>query len=105
MAARKIVLVTGGNSGIGYEAVKALLQSPKQYHVLMGSRSLEKANLAIDTLRKECSESSNTVEALQLDLTSDTSIERAFEQVQVSPGHVDALINNAGIYISPPSLI
>lgn len=98
MAARKIVLVTGGNNGIGYEAVKALLQSAKPYHILMGSRSLDKAKAAIDTLHKECPESTNTVEALQLDLTSDSSIDKAFEQVTASPGYVDALVNNAGMY-------
>lgn len=96
MASPKVVLVTGGNNGIGYETVKALLQSDKAYHVVLGSRSLDKANLAIESLHKECPESSSTVEAVQVDLTSDESIQKAFEQVKASPGHVDVLINNAG---------
>ena len=104
MAFPKVVLVTGGNNGIGYETVKALLQSDKPYHILLGSRSLEKAKLAIETLHKECPEPTNTVEMVQVDLTSDESIEKAFEQVKASPGHLDVLINNAGkntsLYIS-----
>jgi len=100
MTSLKVVLVTGGNNGIGYETVKALLQSDKAYHVLLGSRSLEKAKLAIETLYKECPESTNTVEAVQVDLTSDQSIEKAFEQVKASPGHIDTLINNAGMHTS-----
>ena len=104
MASPKVVLVTGGNNGIGYETVKALLQSDKPYHILLGSRSLEKAKLAIETLHKECPESTNTVEVVQVDLTSDESIEKAFEQVKASSGRIDVLINNAGkktsLYIS-----
>lgn len=96
MASAKVVLVTGANSGLGYETVKALLQSPKAYHVLLGSRTLEKAKLAIEALRKECPEVTNTVEALEVDLISDDSIEKAFEQVKVSPGCLDCLFNNAG---------
>ncbi|KIX94645.1 uncharacterized protein Z520_09691 [Fonsecaea multimorphosa CBS 102226] len=96
MAARRIALVTGGNNGIGYETVKALLESNQPYHVLMGSRSLEKAEHAIEKLHKECRDLPNTVEALQVDLDSDASIERAFDQVKTKLGHIDALINNAG---------
>jgi NAD(P)-dependent dehydrogenase (short-subunit alcohol dehydrogenase family) len=97
MASRKIVLVTGGNNGIGYETVKALLQSAKPYHILLGSRSVEKAKLAIKSLREECPTSTNTVASVQVDLNSDESIEKAFEQVKASPGHIDTLINNAGM--------
>jgi hypothetical protein len=96
MASRKIVLVTGGNNGIGYETVKALLESQKPYHVLMGSRSIEKAKTAIETLKAEVLETSNTVEILQVDLTSDESIEKAFEEVKGKHGYLDVLINNAG---------
>jgi hypothetical protein len=97
MASRKIVLVTGGNNGIGYETVKALLESQKPYHVLMGSRSIEKAKTAIEKLKAEVPETSNTVELLQVDLTSDESIEKAFEEVKGKHGYLDVLINNAGM--------
>lgn len=101
MTSPKVVLVTGANGGIGYEAVKALLQSKKPYRVFLGSRSLEKAKIAIENLHKECPESTNTVEPLQVDLNSDESIEKAFKQVQANPGHIDTLINNAGTHIPP----
>ena len=97
MAASKVVLITGGNTGIGYEAVKALLQSDKPYHVLMGSRSMDKARVAIDSLREECPQSKSAVEAVQVDVTDDGSIEQAFEQVKASRDRVDTLINNAGM--------
>jgi NAD(P)-dependent dehydrogenase (short-subunit alcohol dehydrogenase family) len=105
MAYPKVVLVTGGNTGIGYEAVKAFLQSDMAYHILLGSRSLGKAKLAIETLHKECPESTNTVEAIQIDLTSDESIEKAFEQVKAGPGRINALINNAGMHTSLSPMI
>lgn len=100
MATRKVVLVTGANSGIGYETAKAFLQSTKQYSILLGSRTLKKASLAVESLHQECPDSTNTVEPIVIDLTSDESIERAFEQVKVNPGRIDALVNNAGKVMS-----
>jgi NAD(P)-dependent dehydrogenase (short-subunit alcohol dehydrogenase family) len=94
--AAKIILVTGGNNGIGYEIVKALLESAKSYHILMGSRSLDRAKAAMDLLQTEVPQTKNTVEALQVDITSDDSINSAFEQVKNKQGHIDTLINNAG---------
>lgn len=96
MATSQVVLVTGANTGIGYETVKALLRSKKTYQVLLGSRTLEKANAAIEKLRKEHPDSTSTITPLQVDLSSDDSIEAAFQQVKNSPGRVDILINNAG---------
>lgn len=96
MADKKIVLITGGNTGIGYEAVKAILQSDKPYLVLMGSRSLDKAHAAIEKLKKEVPNTKSTVEPVQVDITSDESIEKVFEEVKKKYGRVDALVNNAG---------
>lgn len=96
MTSPAIVLVTGGNGGIGYETVKAFVESTKPYHILMGSRSLEKAIEAIKTLHAECPGATNTVEPLQVDLTSDESIEAAFDLVNSTHGYIDALVNNAG---------
>jgi NAD(P)-dependent dehydrogenase (short-subunit alcohol dehydrogenase family) len=94
----KIVLVTGGNNGIGYETVKALLESKQNYIILLGSRSLEKASVAIKNLREERPASTSTVEAVQVDLTSDESIQKAFDQVNSRQGRLDTLVNNAGWY-------
>jgi len=91
------ILVTGGNNGIGYEIVKALLESHRTYRVLMGSRSLERAKSAIESLRAECPHTASTVEAVQLDLTSDDSIQKAAEHIESSQGHLDTLVNNAGM--------
>lgn len=98
--APKIVLVTGGNGGIGYEAVKAFFEAEKPYHIFMGSRSLQKATEAIKEIQNECPMANNKIEPLQLDLTSDESIESAFEKVKSGPGYIDALVNNAGKQIA-----
>lgn len=103
MSLRSIVLVTGGNHGIGYEIVKALLQSDRSYHVIMGSRSVHKADTAINSIHHECPALSNTVEPLQLELTSDDSIRSACDHVQAKHGRVDTLINNAGKSAHHPS--
>ena len=103
MATPYVVLVTGGNNGIGYEACKAFYESPKSYIILMGSRSLEKGEAAIKKIKEEVPNSSNTLELIQLDVTSDESIQKAYEQIIKSPGRLDALVNNAGIY-PPPSV-
>jgi NAD(P)-dependent dehydrogenase (short-subunit alcohol dehydrogenase family) len=92
----KIVLVTGGNGGLGYEAVKALFEAEKSYHIFMGSRSLDKATKAIKEIQNECPKATNKIEPLQVDLTSDESIESAFEKVKSGPGFIDVLVNNAG---------
>lgn len=102
MADPTIVLITGGNTGIGYETVKALYSSPDTAHtILMGSRSLEKAAVAIETLKSEVPESKSSLEAVQIDIEDDESIAKAFEQVKRKWGRVDVLVNNAGLSFSP----
>jgi NAD(P)-dependent dehydrogenase (short-subunit alcohol dehydrogenase family) len=96
MAETSIVLITGGNTGIGYETVKALYASPQAHTILMGSRSLEKAKEAISTLQGEVTETKSEVVSIQIDIEDDSSIENAFKEVESKYGHIDALVNNAG---------
>lgn len=93
----QIVLITGANTGIGWEAVKAFLQSDQKYIVLMGSRSLDKAADAIRKVQQDVPGSKSTVEAIQVDVSSDESITAAFETVKQNYARLDALVNNAGM--------
>ncbi|KAJ4337903.1 hypothetical protein N0V95_008198 [Ascochyta clinopodiicola] len=96
MSEKHTVLITGGNTGIGYETVKALYASPDAYTILMGSRTLSKAQTAIETLRAEISDSKSDIIPIQLDIEDDQSILDAYEEVKSKYSKIDTLINNAG---------
>lgn len=100
MPSKTVVLITGANSGIGYEAAKALLQSKKSYHVLLGARSREKGEAATDQLRKEIFVSPSSIEFVQVDILSNESIREAFQTVEAKYGVLDVLINNAGMFLN-----
>ncbi|OAA59270.1 NAD(P)-binding domain protein [Cordyceps fumosorosea ARSEF 2679] len=97
MAEKTVVFITGANTGIGYETVRALVgQTARTYHVFLGSRSVEKGNAAASALRAEFPQTTSVVEVIQIDVSSDESINAAYETVKASPGYVDVLVNNAG---------
>lgn len=93
-SSKTIVLVTGGNNGIGLAACQLFAAQPN-YHCIMASRSLEKGQKALADIRS--SASSSAISLVQLDITSDASIAAAVEEVKTAHGHLDILINNAGI--------
>lgn len=96
MTENSIVLITGGNTGIGFETVKALYASSSPYTIIMGSRSLNKADDAISALQSEILSSKSEIVPLQIDIEDNNSIEKAFEKVESRYGKVDTLVNNAG---------
>lgn len=102
-ATKSIVLITGANAGLGFEVVKTLLQSPKAYTILLSGRSLDKAQAAVQSARAEFSGSHSNLEAIQLDIESDQSIEKAYRDIANKYGHLDILLNNAGRCKTTPS--
>ncbi|MCI2946875.1 NAD(P)-dependent dehydrogenase (short-subunit alcohol dehydrogenase family) [Staphylococcus caledonicus] len=82
----KVTLITGGNKGLGFEAAKELKQ--QGHKVYIGSRNEERGREAAEQLG---------VEVVQLDVTDDASVEKAFNTIKENEGHLDVLINNAGI--------
>ena len=88
----EIVLITGANKGIGYEVARQL--AGRGMHVLLGSRDAGRGQVAVDALKAE---GLTTVEALEIDVTDQGSIDSAVESVTGNYGRVDVLINNAGI--------
>ena len=88
------VLVTGGNNGIGLAACQLFAAQPN-YHCIIASRSLAKGQKALSSIQS--SHPNSSVSLVQLDITSDASITAAVKQVETQHGHLDILINNAGI--------
>lgn len=104
MSDKRIVLVTGSNRGIGYEAVKLLSQKIPEGIILLASRSVENGESAIKKMREsDSSHSYDNIHVVSLDNTSQTSIDKAVEHVKSKYGRLDVLINNSGVasYESP----
>ncbi|KAE8444372.1 hypothetical protein EG329_000572 [Mollisiaceae sp. DMI_Dod_QoI] len=96
MTANPIILVTGANTGLGFETIRALCQSSKPYTILLGGRSLEKAEDAARKARTEFPKSPSVVKTVQIDIEDDDSISRLFEHLSSHYDRLDTLINNAG---------
>lgn len=95
MTAPMIALVTGGNKGIGREIAAQLAELG--HTVIIGARSLERGEQAAAELRA----AGGSVSAVALDVTDAASVAAAAEKVTADHGHLDALINNAGISHQP----
>ena len=87
----KTAIVTGGNVGLGFRT--ALELARKGAHVLIGSRSLDRGQEALDRMRGEGVQ--GELSALALDLLDPASIDDFARDVPF--GQVDLLVNNAGV--------
>jgi NAD(P)-dependent dehydrogenase (short-subunit alcohol dehydrogenase family) len=88
---KKIALVTGANKGLGREVARQLAEQGLK--VLIGSRNSASGEATAEELRKEGHEAY----ALQIDVTSEPSVEAAANWVNDTFGRLDVLIANAGI--------
>ena len=93
----RIFLITGANSGLGYESSKLLLQ--KGATVIMCCRDLVKADKAQQELKKF--NYSGKIELIELDLSDLVNIKKASKFIKNNFKYLDVLINNAGI-MAPP---
>ncbi|OTB07573.1 hypothetical protein M426DRAFT_268017 [Hypoxylon sp. CI-4A] len=93
---KKIVLIAGGNQGVGYETAKNLVLSSKDYHVILGSRDSSKGEAAAKQLQA-VEGIKGTVSSTQIDITDDKSVDAAAERIAIEYGRLEVLVNNAGI--------
>ncbi|TVY32446.1 putative oxidoreductase [Lachnellula subtilissima] len=91
----KVFIVTGGNSGIGYEVVKILYS--KGGTVYMAGRNPEKINAAIETIKSTHTASPGRIKSLILDLGDLSTIPSCVADFLAQETRLDALWNNGGI--------
>ena len=88
----KVVVITGGSRGIGFETTKDLLRQGAT--VIMASRDAVQANKAIETIGNNTHKSRCIF--MHLDLTDYENINQFVEEIKSKYGKIDILINNAG---------
>jgi NAD(P)-dependent dehydrogenase (short-subunit alcohol dehydrogenase family) len=95
MAEKKVVLVTGGNKGIGFEICRQLGRYGMK--VILTARKEQSGLEAVSKLKS----AGYDVTFVQLDVLDEKSIAGAAENVDKNIGRLDILINNAGIHLKP----
>ncbi|KFH42527.1 putative oxidoreductase-like protein [Hapsidospora chrysogenum ATCC 11550] len=102
----KVILVTGGNAGLGKQSVLDYARhNPRQ--IWLAARSLNKAQTAIDKITTAIPQHNNTstiIKPLELDLASFVSIRKAAETFLAESDRLDILMLNAGIMGTEPGL-
>jgi light-dependent protochlorophyllide reductase len=93
---RRNVLVTGGNSGIGFECARALARSG--WDVLIASR--DRAASAAAAQRIAAESGGATVADMELDLGSTASVRQFVKQIEAADMPLHALVCNAGTQVT-----
>jgi NAD(P)-dependent dehydrogenase (short-subunit alcohol dehydrogenase family) len=91
MTDTKTALVTGANKGIGFHIAAGL--AARGYRVAVGARDDKRREAALEELRREGAD----VFGVRIDVSSDESVAGAIAVLNERAGHLDAVINNAGI--------
>jgi len=89
---KEVALITGGNTGLGLECARKLLQeNSDRVHVVIGCRTLSKGEDAVAALKAD---GYPNVECVQLDVTSEASVAQAAGSIAERHGKVDVLLVN-----------
>jgi len=81
-----VTLITGANKGLGYETARQLIE--RGHTVYLGARDAGRGDAAASALGGQF---------LRLDVTDDSSVDAALGAIAEREGHLDVLVNNAGI--------
>ena len=92
----KTIIITGGNSGLGFECAKTIANANQGWHIILACRNIERGTQATEAITKETG--NKNVSFLKLDLASLESVRNfviEFQSHNLSPLH--ALVCNAGL--------
>jgi NADP-dependent 3-hydroxy acid dehydrogenase YdfG len=88
--AGRVVMVSGASSGVGEATALALAAGGA--HVIAGARRADR----LADLIERIGTAGGTAQALPMDITSESSVARGFEQIRTQHGKLDGLVNAAG---------
>ncbi|KAK9234244.1 hypothetical protein V1525DRAFT_383719 [Lipomyces kononenkoae] len=97
----KVILVTGGNAGLGKQCVLEFSRH-RPAQIWLAARNIDKAQAAADEIKQQVPDA--PIKLLELDLTSFESVKEAAKIFSAESDRLDILMLNAGIMATPPGL-
>jgi NAD(P)-dependent dehydrogenase (short-subunit alcohol dehydrogenase family) len=95
MNTERVVLITGTSSGFGRLITETLAH--KKFQVFATMRDIKGRNATVAReITQLARQESLSLQTLELDVTNDSSVERAVSKVVLQCGRIDVLVNNAG---------
>ena len=94
----KVAIITGGSRGIGFSTAEAFLREGAK--VVITASSIENATKAVMKLKEKYQ--SSDIEGISPNLSDFSDVKKHFDEIIKKYGHVDILINNAGVSESTP---
>jgi short-subunit dehydrogenase len=88
---KKVALITGGSSGLGYALAELL--GKQDYSVIILARNQDKITNAVSKLIAL----NITAKGISCDITDESGLKKAFDQVKAEYGKIDYLVLNAGV--------
>jgi NAD(P)-dependent dehydrogenase (short-subunit alcohol dehydrogenase family) len=98
--AGRMAVITGANSGIGFETARVLAEHGAA--VILACRDAGQAKDAAARIAVTAPQAAVTV--IRLDLASLASVREAADEIRASHDTLDLLINNAGLMVPPPGV-
>lgn len=92
MKNKKVVLITGGTSGIGFGTIEYLLEQGN-YEIISVSRGDKNISLA----KEKLGEKANQVIFLKGDVSKEEDCKKIYNEIERNYGKLDGLVNSAGI--------
>lgn len=92
----KVVLITGGSSGIGKETAKKFLEQNAIVYIIGRNKTI------LQSARGELESTHNSVSTIPADISNPDDCKKAIDIVNEKEGRLDILVNSAGVYVEAP---
>jgi NAD(P)-dependent dehydrogenase (short-subunit alcohol dehydrogenase family) len=99
---KKVIVITGASSGFGRLSANALAKAGHTVYASMRDTAGRNATQVAD-VKKFARENNVDLRAIELDVSSEKSIEAAIRQIVAEQGRIDVLVHNAGHMVFGPA--